>query len=202
MVKTKVDKKRGEFSFKDQYIKSWNYLKESKNFVYAILVIFFVFAFIGFFVKTPDEISDKILNYFKDLIEMTSGYGFLRMSNFIFWNNLRSSFFSLFFGFLFGIFPFFVALLNGYVLGFVASLAVDQSGISSLLSLVPHGIFELPAVFISMGLGLRLGSFVLQKNKSESFRRYLWEGLRVFVFIVLPLLIIAALIEGFFISLK
>jgi len=62
--------------------------------------------------------------------------------------------------------------------------------------LVPHGIFELPAIFISLGIGLKFGTFIFQKNKSESFRRYLWNSLQLFVLIIMPLLIAAAIIEG------
>ena len=36
---------------------------------------------------------------------------------------------------------------------------------SDLFRLLPHGIFELPAIFISLGLGLRFGMFIFQKEK-------------------------------------
>ena len=100
------------------------------------------------------------------------------------------------FGIFLGIFPMVVAMLNGYILGFVALLSVSNEGIFVLWRLVPHGVFELPAVFISLGLGLKFGTFFFQKNKSESFRNYLWNSIKTFVFIVLPLLVIAAIIEG------
>ena len=38
--------------------------------------------------------------------------------------------------------------------------------------------------------------FVFQKNKLKSFRNYFSNCLRVFLLIVLPLLVIAAIIEG------
>ena len=65
-----------------------------------------------------------------------------------------------------------------------------------LWRIFPHGIFELPAVFISLGLGLKLGTFIFQRNKLKAFAEFFWNSLRVFLFIVLPLLIIAAIIEG------
>ena len=88
------------------------------------------------------------------------------------------------------------AILNGYLVGFVASMAVGSGGVIVLWRILPHGIFELPAVFISLGLGLKFGTFIFQKKILESFRRFLWNSLRVFLLIVLPLLIIAAIIEG------
>ena len=85
-------------------------------------------------------------------------------------------------GVIFGVFPILGAIGNGYLLGFVAVNAVKVDGVISLWRIFPHGIFELPAVFISLGLGLRLGSFIFQKKKAEAFKEYLWDSLRVFLF--------------------
>jgi len=107
----------------------------------------------------------------------------------------------MFFGIMLSIFPVLSALVNGYVLGFVASKVSAGSGFFVLWRLLPHGIFELPALFISLGLGLKLGTFVFQKKKLKTLREYLFETIRVFFFIIIPLLIIAAIIEGSLISL-
>lgn len=99
-------------------------------------------------------------------------------------------------GGLFGVLPVLFSLYNGYILGFVGKLSVSAEGASSLLWLLPHGIFELPAVFISLGLGLKLGTFIFHKNKAEIFKEYIIKSLKVFILIVIPLLIIAGIIEG------
>jgi len=44
---------------------------------------------------------------------------------------------------------------------------VQTDGFLSLWRLLPHGIFELPAVFISLGMGLKIGMFIFQKKKLE-----------------------------------
>ncbi len=119
---------------------------------------------------------------------------------FIFLNNLQSSFYGMIFGVLLGIFPMIAAIANGYLLGFVASISVENGGFLVLWRLLPHGIFELPAVFISLGLGLKFGMFIFQKRKLESFREYFFNSLRVFFLIIIPLLIIAGIIEGSFMS--
>ena len=120
----------------------------------------------------------------------------IELIKFIFVNNIQSSFFGIIFGVFLGIFPVIGAIGNGYILGFVSLMAFEKEGIDVLLRLLPHGIFELPAVFISLGLGLKFGTFIFQKNKGELFKEYFWNSLRVFLFIVVPLLIIAAIIEG------
>ena len=131
----------------------------------------------------------------------TFGLNWWQMMVFILDNNLRSSFFSMLAGVFLGIFPVLAAFSNGYVLGFVAEMAVvSEAGfnLGVLWRLVPHGIFEFPAILLSLALGTKFGTFVFAergKRKKEFFRR-LEESLRVFLFIILPLLIIAAIIEG------
>lgn len=196
MFKMKKRTRKNKFSLKSQYVKSWNYIKDSRNFIYSVIILFFIFSLGGFFVPVPEEISKEIMDYIQRILEETKDFGKFDMIKFIFLNNILSSFTSLIFGFLFGILPFFSAIINGYILGFVASMAVSQTGFGILLNLLPHGIFELPAIFISLGLGLRFGSFLFKKDKSKSFKEYFLGSLRVFVFIILPLLVIAAIIEG------
>ena len=190
-----VKKKRGNLLAKN-ISDSWNYIKESRNFIYSIILIFFAFFLIGFFLPVPAEIAQQILKFIEELLKQTENMNQLEITRFIFFNNLQSSFTGMIFGIFLGIFPMVVAMLNGYILGFVALLSVSNEGIFVLWRLVPHGVFELPAVFISLGLGLKFGTFIFQKNKSESFRNYFWNSIKTFVFIVLPLLVIAAIIEG------
>ncbi len=194
-------KKKG-FNLNKEYQKSWNYIRESRKFIYSIIIIFFAFALIGFFIPTPEALSEQILQLIQDLIEQTKGMSQGELINFIFFNNLKSSFFGVIFGVVFGILPILFAVFNGYLLGFVALIAVKEQGILSLWRILPHGIFELPAVFISLGLGLKFGTFIFQKKKLESFKEFLWNSLRVFFFVVLPLLIIAAIIEGTLIAIS
>ena len=73
--------------------------------------------------------------------------------------------------------------------------ASDKIGINVLFRLVPHGIFELPSFIISLGLGLRLGLYLFLKKRGETFSGNLENVLRVFIFVILPLLLIAAFIE-------
>ncbi len=194
-------KKRGRgFNLRKEYKESWKYIRESKKFIYAIIGIFFAFALVGFFIPAPEFIVEQIMKIFKDIIAKTEGLSILGLMRFILLNNLRSSFFGMALGVFFGIFPVFFAILNGYVLGFVSEMSVSSQGILSLWRLLPHGIFELPAVFISLGLGMRLGTWIFKKDKNK-FKENLLRVLKVFLLIVMPLLIIAAIIEGFLIGL-
>jgi len=181
---------------KENFTQSLDFIKESKKFIYTIVGLFLVASLIGFFVTLPEIISEQILELIRELLEKTEGMSRSELIGFIFLNNIQSSFIGIIFGIFFGILPIISTIANGFILGFVASLSVSVEGFSILWRLFPHGIFELPAIFISFGLGLKMGTFVFQEKKIESLKNYLYNSLRVFIFIIVPLLIIAAIIEG------
>ena len=194
------NRKKGKTNFfKENYRLSLKYIKESKSFIYFSALIFFAVTIIGFFY--PVFFRQEIISYIKELVEQTQNLGQFELIKFIFLNNMQGSFVGLIFGILLGFFPLLFLIINGYVLGFVASLSVDARGFSVLLKLIPHGIFELPAVFISMGLGIKLSSFIFEKNKIKNLKDNFINSLRVFLFVIIPLLIIAAIIEGMLIPL-
>lgn len=193
MKKTKRSNKN---FLKTNYCQCWKYIKESRKFIYFIVAIFFIFSLVGFFIPAPEFIGKEILRFIQGLIEKTSGMSALELIKFLFVNNVQSGFYGLFFGVVLGIFPLIAAVANGYMLGFVASISVQSVGSLVLWGLLPHGIFELPAIFISLGLGLKLGMFIFHKEKTLVFREYFKNSLRVFLLVVIPLLLIAGIIEG------
>ena len=179
---------------------SLDYLKKTKNYFWFSLILFFCIGILGYLF--PVFFEEQILTMIAELIEKTEGLGVLELTKFIFINNLKSGFFAMIFGVFLGIVPLVVNILNGYVLGFVASKAISVEGVLVLWRLLPHGIFEIPAIMISIGLGLRLGLFLfISKNKNwKEFKKWVGDSFRVFVFIVVPLLVLASIIEGVLIS--
>jgi len=179
---------------------SLKYLREIKNYFWFVLFLFFGIGILGYFF--PVFFEEWVLNLIKEIMQETEGLDALGLIRYIFINNFQSSFFAMLFGIFFGIIPFMVLVVNGYFLGFVANGVVDSEGLLVLWRLLPHGVFELPAVFISIAIGLRLGVFLIVyrgENKLKEFRKWLIDALRVFVFVVVPLLVIAAVIEGWLI---
>ncbi|MBI5803139.1 stage II sporulation protein M [Candidatus Pacearchaeota archaeon] len=224
-------------SITKNYKISLKFLNDSRSYIYFCMVLFSVFFFIGLVLPTPNYISNQILDFIEKLLLETEGMNQFEITNFILINNLRSSFFTMAFGVFLGISPIVMIIVNGYLLGFVSSLSVGALGIASLWKLFPHGIFELPAVFISAGLGLQLGfpfvyryfryyfekkNFIallagilflfpsvivtllfnkkLRKEQMFDFAPRVKNSLKVFFFIVIPLLVVAAIIEGALIS--
>jgi len=175
------------------YKKCWDYIKESKYFFLAVFLILLIAVLIGFFY--PRFFVELIMKLISDLADKTKDMGFFQLFAFILENNITTAFLGLISGMIFGILPFFLVIFNGYVLGFVAGLSVNAVGYSVLLKLLPHGIFEIPALIISLGLGLKMARFIFAKNKKKTFIYDLENSLRVFLFVILPLLVIAAFIE-------
>lgn len=178
------------------YEKCFKYLKESKNYFLIIIIVLGFFSIIGFLF--PVFLIDMIREFVQEIVEKTEGMGFFQLFVFIFQNNVMTAFFGLLLGLVLGLFPLLLAMVNGYVLGFVANFSVSVAGISILFRLLPHGVFEIPALIISLGLGLKLGMFVFAKHgtRKQVLKYDLENSLRVFLFVVVPLLLIAGLIEA------
>ncbi|MBI2449416.1 stage II sporulation protein M [Candidatus Pacearchaeota archaeon] len=188
----KENKKRSN-TIKEQYKLAWNYIVNSKRYIYFIVALFVIFLIIGYFL--PVFFVDEVIELVSKIIDETEGMGFFELFVFIFYNNLKTSLISIIAGIAFGIFSIFNTIVNSYLIGFVGRAASEKIGAGVLFRLVPHGIFELPSFILSLGLGLRLGLYLFLKKKGETFSGNLENVLRVFIFVILPLLLIAAFIE-------
>jgi len=182
-----------EKTLKDIYKESWNFILESRKQIYFAIIIFFLFALFGFFVPASPDLKKIIYEKLREIMLMFEGLNVFETIWLIFSNNLYVSFISIVFGLLIGVVPLLIIIFNGYIIGFVLSEAASVGGASVLLKIIPYGIFELSAVLISIGLGLKIGKTFFTKEKTlDVFKK----SLRVFVLFAVPLLFIAAIIEG------
>jgi len=139
-------------------------LKKIKFYIYFAACLFLLGSVIGFVNSSQLGFLDELL---KELAEKVEGFNAFEMIFFIFQNNIKSAFYTILFGFFIGIFPLINALGNGVLLGYVVSKAVVIDGWITIWKLFPHGVFELPAIFIAMGLGMNLGFGFLENYFSE-----------------------------------
>lgn len=192
----KIDKsnKYWKHEIHDLFVESWEFVCEQKKFIYAVIGLFIAGSLIGFL--EADILRSPFNKLISEIVDQTKGLDFLELFWFIFSNNITSSLSALFFGIFFGIFPLFHALLNGALLGYVYSEASALVGYGVIWRLFPHGIFELPAIFISLGLGVYIGSALFGQNKIQNAILRLKQSFRVFLTLVFALLVIAALIES------
>lgn len=119
------------------------------------IVLFLVAAVIG--LLFPDLFRDELMGLIKQLIDQTEGLDAFGLIKFIFLNNTKSSFFAFIFGIFFGIVPVGILVVNGYLLGFVSNITIVEVGVFELWRLLPHGVFELSAIFLCTALGMNLG---------------------------------------------
>ena len=115
-------------------------------------------------------------------------------------NNMSVSFTTFAFGITAGLGTIYMMAFNGLLIG-VIGMACYLSGMSlQLWSFVaPHGVLELPAIFIAGGAGLRIAQGLLFPGvlpRRESLARAGLEAVQL-VLGTIPILIIAGLIEAF-----
>jgi uncharacterized membrane protein SpoIIM required for sporulation len=115
-------------------------------------------------------------------------------------NNLSVSFTTFALGITAGIGTIWMMVVNGMLIGVIGA-ATWQAGMAlQLWSFVaPHGVLELPAIFIAGGAGLEIARGMLFPGllpRRESLARAGGRAARLVLGIV-PMLIIAGIIEGF-----
>ncbi|MBI3914152.1 MAG: stage II sporulation protein M [Chloroflexi bacterium] len=89
--------------------------------------------------------------------------------------------------------------LVGFLAAQAAPLGLDPVTFLAAF-ILPHGIFELPAAILATAFALRLGASMIAPpagmTAGENLLRAFAELVQVFVFIVLPLLLVAAWVEA------
>lgn len=213
-----------------------------------VLALGFVLGFL-YFLLWPAQEKRALLFVVKQLKDIPLGAPPLVLALTIFYHNVRASILAVAAGIVpLACFPILDPLMNGAILGLLASLAKHQGLNVPLLflkSVAPHGVFELAAVLYATSTGVylsvSLGKYILARlsakrpetrpgteerkgtaqaagsdpgNGSEGriepescreseggFLLYLLGRLgcvvRSFLLVVLPLLAVAAFIEGF-----
>lgn len=116
-------------------------------------------------------------------------------------NNLRVSFNAVAGGMTGGLLTVYILIFNGLFLGSIGAL-VGQNGLAwpFWAFVFPHGALELPAIFLAGGAGLLLGRALLFPGlyrRVDALKKYGLLAARL-VYGVIPMLIMAGVIEGFF----
>jgi uncharacterized membrane protein SpoIIM required for sporulation len=175
---------------------------------FAALVLFFAAAAAGFLACLADPGFQRYLlgNRMVETIERHQMWtqSILTIkplaSSTILTNNLTVAFTTFALGVTAGIGTVWMLVLNGLLLG-VVSGACWQSGMSlAFWSFVaPHGVLELPAIFIAGGAGLILGQAILFPGwltRRAALVRAGGQAARL-VLGTIPLLVVAGIIEAF-----
>lgn len=181
---------------------SRTYLVELRPYFKTSLIFFGIGIVIGLmivsrFAGLADHFEESVTNF----IRIFRGLPPLRLTAAIFLNNAFKTLLAITLGALFGVIPGIFLLANGVALGVVFTLATKSKGLwLSLLSIVPHGVIELPAVFLGTSIGLLVGNHAVKTLLRRTDAAMIFElkrGIRFFCTVIVPLLLIAAFVEAF-----
>lgn len=157
-----------------------------------------------------DKMARKMIEQIRKIAEQVQKSNH---SSAVFWmilfNNLFSSFLMMVLGVLFSIFPVYGLFANGVLLGYLLD-KMGQAGLNPLvvltIGILPHGIFELPAVVFAASLGIRYGvltwrtfAFIWNAEGRGRLKKEWASGVKQFplaLLIVVVLLVVAAVVES------
>ena len=116
-------------------------------------------------------------------------------------NNWRAMIFSAAYGFIpFLFLPLVSLLVNGALVGMLGGMYLAAGALPAFLAgILPHGIFEIPALTLSIACGVclcrNMCCLVTGSPKREPMVELLGDLLRVLLLLVMPLTVAAAFVE-------
>ena len=163
-----------------------------------ILTLIFAVSFLAG-ILAPSSIRQQMTEAFQAVVGQLSGACRGKLFFTILLHNVMATIFVLISGVLVGIIPTFAIGANGFVLGVVYRQTAEVVGYSkAALKVLPHGVFEIPALLIAASYGLWLGVTVVRRmrgKESTLLRFHIEHAFRRYFAVVFPLLIVAAGIE-------
>lgn len=114
----------------------------------------------------------------------------------LFLHNLVATYVTMCLVTLWGLVPMVTAMANGLILGWIVATSVGGSLVDAAVMLVPHGLFEWPAMMIAWGVGIWRGAGYRLSTDPGTYVQRWKKSNHLFFMIVLPLLLLAAIIEG------
>lgn len=194
---------------KSNYVEEWRFFRSKLLFVFIlscfILIITAIFVYI-YSMSHPHLIESGIKKS-EHLVKAYQGTSNSMKCIKIFLNNLLVSVETTVLGaipFLF--LPIWMAVKLGYVLGVIFIFDLRLRGLSVgyfITTVMPHGIFEIPALLYSVSIGIyitiEVSKKIVTKNRksSISFLDILKKVYNSYVLVIIPMLFLATMIEVF-----
>lgn len=120
---------------------------------------------------------------------------------FIFFKNVSAVLVSLIFSPLLCLLPILALTLNGFLLSFISVAVIKENSLGLLVAgILPHGIFEIPALIIGEAAALSFGAMIIIAIFSKPTRERLPSHLKLslrYMLLSFALLVPAAIIETF-----
>ncbi|NGQ97225.1 stage II sporulation protein M [Brevibacillus sp. SYP-B805] len=184
----------------------------NRRYFYAAGLLLIAGVLIGYIeADLVDAMAKQMLAQIKGIVDRIKDSGGSIPVTFwaIFLNNVSSAVSMMLLGLLFAVFPIFGLLSNGILLGYLMQ-KISSAGMNALffllVGIMPHGIFELPAVVFAAALGIRYGILVMRSigaswraDTREAVKREWLVSIKQFplaVGTVVFVLLVAALVES------
>ena len=122
------------------------------------------------------------------------------ISTMIMTNNMKVAMLAFVSGITLGIFPIYLLLFNGLLVGSLAAVYYQAgSSYAFWAYILPHGVIELTAIFIAGGAGLHMGYRLLVPGRFARKYQFLEAAKESaqLLLATLPLFVIAGIIEGY-----
>lgn len=137
----------------------------------------------------------------EELVEFLSSLQLSSVFIFIFIKNVLVLLTSFVLSPIFCLMPVTSLILNGWLIGLVSTTVIQEKSLGLLLaSLLPHGIFELPALLIGEAAALSFGTAIIlalfKRGRQKSLLSNLKQNLR-YLALAIALLLPAAIIETY-----
>jgi stage II sporulation protein M len=146
-------------------------------------------------------LAQKLENELTSFIKLFRSLPKLQLVGAIFLNNALKSLIVIVLGAFFGLLPIVFLVVNGAAIGVAVVVSSQARGVwQSILFLMPHGLLELPAVLLATSIGLMLGGHLVRRIFGETattLTHELGAALKFFLTIIVPILIVAAVVEVF-----
>jgi stage II sporulation protein M len=174
----------------------WSW-KQLIPYIVLAAAFFAVTIWVGMYI--PEDITKQIMDELKQSTESLHEFGPLVLFIIIFLNNAFKSFTAIALGVFIGIPPVFFIATNGLTVGVVLAASKIPNAALIAAALAPHGIIEIPALIVSTALGMSIGIEAVRflTRKPSMTRNQLRYSMKVYMWWILPGLLIAALIEVF-----
>ncbi len=187
-------------------------INKDRQFILITTIFLLVGILLGFVIQEQVlEFVEQPFESLEELANLAEGKPFWEISILLFGNNSRAAInMSLVFPLIpviGGIYVIFSMLLNGAIIGIIGGI-IDKPALYLIVGLMPHGIFEIPAIILAASIGLKLSIFLSkgiiraiqdkERNATSILIEHLRYGTESFkvLYIVILLLIIAAILES------
>ena len=178
---------------KTYYLESLESVSEARTCIFIAIALYCCAAFLGW---TYADNFSFLEEQVKRLAAQFAGKSAIAFIFKIFVHNLIATYVAMCFVVLFGVVPTIVAVINGLLLGWIIANSPGGTTTNIWLMLIPHGIFEWPAMMIAWGVGLWRGAGHRFSGTVSTWKQRWETANKIYFTITMPLLFIAAVIEG------